>query len=244
MSNDNAFRELRFSPLQLVIVFLAILVLAIFVFLLGVSVGKKQTLVEAQARPAGAEKIMTAEAPNLIKPSETAPTTAPAAPPSGAKTEPDAAAGLTTKPEKAEPGAAALPETKTAVRPEPKPKAAEPKTTEAKPAEKTPGETKTEAKPATADAKLKTPPPASFNSAPYYVQIGAVETRAAADAFAKRVTGLGFSTVVLDPLAADKKPVYRVRVGPFPSKAEAADAQTALATALKKKPADFFLVKG
>ena len=55
--------------------------------------------------------------------------------------------------------------------------------------------------------------------------------------------GLGFAAVVLDPLATDKKPVFRVRVGPYPSKTDAADAQAALATALNKKPADFFLVK-
>lgn len=248
MSNDNAFRELRFSPLQLVIVFLAILVLAIFVFLLGISVGKKQTLVQvqAQARPVNIETSKAGGTTIPIKPGESATTTAAAE----TKTEPNAAAVTPlTKPDKVEPGATGTPETKTAAKPEPKAKPAESKPAEAKPtepkpAEKKPVETKTETKPAAADTKPKTPPPPSFKSAPYYVQIGAVENRAAADAYAKRVAGLGFPTLVLDPLATDKKPVFRVRVGPYPSKTEATDAQTTLAAALKKKPTDFFLVKG
>lgn len=213
MSNDNAFRELRFSPIQLVIVFLSILVLGIFVFLLGISVGKKQTLVQAQARPASVEKSKSDAVPSPIKVGEPATTTSPAE----TKTETDAAVKL----EKTAPEKAAPPGTKTTTIPEPKP--AESKPVETKPAEKKPA--------------------ADFKSAPYYVQIGAVENRAAADAYAKRVVGLGFSAVVLDPLATDKKPVFRVRVGPYPSKTEATDAQAALATALKKKTTDFFLVK-
>jgi cell division septation protein DedD len=226
MSNDNAFRELRFSPIQLVIVFLSILVLGIFVFLLGISVGKKQTLVQAQARPASVEKSKSDAVPSPIRVGEPATTTSPAE----TKAETDAAAAV--KLEKPAAEKTAPPETKKTTIPEPKP--AESKPVETKPAEN---------KPAAIEAKPKAPPAADFKSAPYYIQIGAVETRAAADAYAKRVTGLGFSTVVLDPLATDKKPVFRVRVGPYPSKAEATDAQAALATALKKKTTDFFLVK-
>jgi cell division protein FtsN len=226
MSNDNAFRELRFSPVQLVIVFLSILVLGIFVFLLGISVGKKQILVQAQARPVNVEKFPSNPVTSPIKVGEPAVTTAPAE----------------TKMEPA--GAAAAPETKTSAKPEPKTKPAESKPVEPKPAEKKTVEAKSETKPAAAEAKPKTPPAADFKSAPFYVQIGAVETRAAADAYAKRVVGLGFPVLILDPLATDKKPVFRVRVGPYPSKTEATDAQAALATALKKKTTDFFLVKG
>lgn len=211
MSNDNAFRELRFSPVQLVIVFLSILVLGIFVFLLGISVGKKQTLVQAQARPVNVEKSAPDSVKSPIKVGEPATKTATAE----MKTETDAAAAA--KPEKAAPEKAAPPETKTTAIPEPKP--------------------------AVIEAKPANPPAANFKSAPYYFQIGAVETRAAADAYAKRVTGLGFPTLILDPLATDKKPIFRVRVGPYPSKTEATDALAALATALKKKTTDFFLVK-
>jgi cell division protein FtsN len=216
MSNDNSFRELKFSPSQLVIVFLAILVLGVFVFLLGISVGKKQTQVLAQAGSAARPSVETLSEP--IKVGEFVTTTAPAV-------------------TKAETGEAAAPESKTGSAVE-----AKNKPTETKPAETKPVETKNAPKPAAAEAKPKPAAPA-YTSAPYYIQIGAVANRAAAEAYAKRVGGLGFPTLVLNPLASDSKPTFRIRVGPYPSKDEAADAQGKLATALKKKRTDFFLVK-
>jgi len=216
MSNDNAFRELKFSPGQLVIVFLAILVLGIFVFLLGISVGKKQTQIRAQAGPAAVESAKAVNISPPIKVGEYVTTTAPAE----TKTDPNAAAAAAgTKAGKPETNAAGAPETKVPEKPEPK------------------------VQPAAAESKPKAPPAPAYKSAPYYVQIGAVEGRPAAEAYAKKVTGLGFPTLVLDPFPTDKKPVFRVRVGPYPSKTEASDAQTELATALKKKKTDFFLVK-
>lgn len=217
MSNDNALRELKFSPSQLVVVFLAILVLGIFVFLLGISVGKKQTQVQAQAqaRPAGTEQPKVESLSPPIKTGAYATTTAPAE-------------------TKAAPNAAVPAEKKAEEKAEPKTKP-----TESRPAEPKP----TEPKSAPAESKTKATAAPAYTSAPFYVQIGAVENRPAAEAFAKRVTGLGFPTLVLDPFAGDKKPVFRVRVGPYPSKAEAANAQDELAAALKKKKTDFFLVK-
>lgn len=49
MSKNREVRELQFSSTQLIILFLAILVLGIFIFLLGVSVGKKQTRLTQEA---------------------------------------------------------------------------------------------------------------------------------------------------------------------------------------------------
>lgn len=49
MEKNKEFRELQFSSTQLVFVFLAILVLGVFIFLLGVSVGKKQGQLTAEA---------------------------------------------------------------------------------------------------------------------------------------------------------------------------------------------------
>ncbi len=228
MSNDNAFRELKFSPGQLVIVFVAILVLGVFVFLLGISVGKKQTVIRAQAGPAGVELAKAQEPAPPIKVGEYVTTTAPAE----AKADPNAArAGEGAKTEKA------------AEKPETKEKPAEAKPPEEKPAGTKAPETKPAPKPDQPKSKAETAAAPAYKSAPYYIQIGAVEGRAAAETYAKKVSGLGFPTLVLDPFATDKKPVYRVRVGPYPSKNEASDAQGELATALKKKKTDFFLVK-
>lgn len=47
MTIEKPFRELKFSSAHLIIVFLAILVLGVFIFLLGISVGKKQSQLTA-----------------------------------------------------------------------------------------------------------------------------------------------------------------------------------------------------
>jgi cell division septation protein DedD len=113
----------------------------------------------------------------------------------------------------------------------------------------------TDAKPASSSPKTAPPQPTAVNkpvagkpaansSGAFYVQIAAVDARGGAETFARKVEALGFSVLVLDPLAGDKRTVYRVRIGPYEAKAEAEAARTKLADALKKKKADFFLVKG
>jgi cell division septation protein DedD len=61
--------------------------------------------------------------------------------------------------------------------------------------------------------------PASRRSA-FTIQIAAVNTRAAADSIAKRVTKAGF-----DPAVATEKGLFKIRVGRYATRAE---AQTAL----------------
>lgn len=222
MTKDNAFRELKFSPPQLVIVFLAILVLGIFVFLLGISVGKKQPQLLAQAGRGSAPTTESVTAP-AVKPAEVTTSIAPEEPKPKLETAP--LAGQTPPPQaRAESQAAG-------------------------PAEKKPAPAGLEKKPAgikTAPEvkKPNAPPTPVVQNAPYYVQVSASEVKAAAAAYAKRIADLGYPTIVLDPFGTDKRPVYRVRVGPFESKQAATDEQGKLATALKKKKSDFFIVKG
>jgi cell division protein FtsN len=96
-------------------------------------------------------------------------------------------------------------------------------------------------KPAAPKPKTETP---VKPSGAFFVQVAAVDARTGAETFARKIETLGFSAVVLDPLAGDKRTVYRVRIGPFESKTQAEDARTKLAAALKKKKTDYFLVKG
>ncbi len=49
MSKTREIRELQFSSTQLIILFMAILILGVFIFLLGVSVGKKQSKLSLEA---------------------------------------------------------------------------------------------------------------------------------------------------------------------------------------------------
>jgi len=224
MTNEKQFRELKFTSTQLAIVFLAILAFGVCIFLLGISVGKKQTQLAAGAGGAPSVKTesLTQKSP---LPAETQPT-------------------VTTQPT---PGQAAPADTKTEAKP------AETKTddkagakvetkSEAKPptapAEKKPAEAKTE------PAKKEAKPAAARQEGIFYVQIGAVNDKEAADGFAQKVGKLGYPALVLMPLAQDKKPVYRIRIGPYESKQDAADAQDKIAADLKKKKTDFFVVKG
>jgi cell division septation protein DedD len=60
MSNKD-FREIQVSSTLLVVIFLGVLALGVFIFLLGVSVGKKQTAV------AGPTQIVTQQIPEPVK---------------------------------------------------------------------------------------------------------------------------------------------------------------------------------
>jgi cell division protein FtsN len=81
-------------------------------------------------------------------------------------------------------------------------------------------------------------------TATYYIQAGALDTRPKAEDFAQKIETLGFRAIVLNPLAGDRKTVYRVRVGPYETKETAETARLKLAEVLKRKATDFFLVKG
>jgi len=98
--------------------------------------------------------------------------------------------------------------------------------------------------PATTPVPPAASKPAVKSSGAFFVQVAALDARTNAETFARKIETLGFSAVVLDPLAGDKRMVYRVRIGPFETKAQAEDARTKLADALKKKKTDYFLIKG
>jgi cell division septation protein DedD len=226
------FRELQFSSAQLVVFFLAILVLGIFIFLLGVSVGKKQSQL-AQSAPSSSSSLKTEQLAQKTVLSETQ-----------AKAAQD------------------LPAQKEAALPEPKPgtsaglgiqkeapqaagskKEGAPATgaaTEAKTGKETPkeGEVKKTDKAATETTGVTT------KTAVYYVQVGAVKDKNAALAFVKKIEREGLEAFVIDPLASDKNAIYRIRLGPYETRAEAESVRVKLAAALKKKSTDYFIVKG
>jgi len=219
MTSEKQFREVKFSSTQLAGVFLAILILGIFIFLLGISVGKKQAQLSAEAgsKPALiAEKVGQKQAlPTESVTTTILPQPQQQAPPSEAKAE--------GKPEEKKEAAAA----------KEKPGEKKPATEDNKPAE----------------AKIE---PANKTAAPavkkqegiFYVQIGAVTDKESAEAFAQEVDSLGFPSIVMLPPPSDKRIIYRIRIGPYETLKEAQEAQTKIATALKKKKTDFFIVKG
>jgi cell division septation protein DedD len=223
-------RELQFSTHQMIGVFLGILALGIFVFLLGVSIGKKQTLLAAAGGAASGPKTETA-APKV-------PITGEAAP-GDIQKELDAHARSTipaASPAKTEPSPAPLesPTGKPAGKPADKPAD--------KPAVKTAADApdKTTAKP---EPGLKKPAPAE-TAGGWFVQVAAVADRPSASAFADKLQKDGYPAILVEPSAKDKKSIFRVRVGPFGTKGEADEAKNKLTEAMKKKKSDYFLVKG
>ncbi|HEX2695910.1 MAG TPA: SPOR domain-containing protein, partial [Acidobacteriota bacterium] len=85
----------------------------------------------------------------------------------------------------------------------------------------------------TKPAATKPAPPAT--SGTYYIQVGAFFDKVQATAFAAKFKSQGYGAVVLDPLPSDKKTVYRVRVGGYPTREQAARALAKLNAATAKK---------
>ncbi len=233
MSKNKEFRELQFSSTQLVFVFLAILVLGVFVFLLGVSVGKKQGQLTAEAA-----------IPGQLKAEKVAQKTPLAAEPGAADIQKELQSHERSKQEAAKLGS--KPEAKQATEspklglkkeaPSAKDQLAENK---AAAAVKKPAETKAKPeteKPAAKAAESK----AGFQ---FFIQAGAFADKVAAAAFGKKLESGGFPAFVLDPLPTDKKAVCRVRIGPFGTKEEAEASRIKLADFLKQKKTDFFIVR-
>jgi len=217
MTNEKQFRELKFTSTQLAIVFLAILAFGVCIFLLGISVGKKQTQLAAGS---GTSPVKTeALAQKSPLPADAQPTVT-IQPTQGQATPPQTKTEERPADKKADDKSGAKVDSKAEVKPP-------------APAEKKADEAKTPGKPA-----------AVKQEGIFYVQIGAVNDKEAAEGFAQKVEKLGYPTIVLMPLAKDKKPVYRIRIGPFESKQDAANAQEKIAADLKKKTTDFFVVKG
>jgi cell division septation protein DedD len=76
----------------------------------------------------------------------------------------------------------------------------------------------------------------------FYVQVGALAERQAAQETAQRFRRLGYPVVVLDPQTTDKKPVFRVRVGGFLTRDKAEEARAKLSSAAGKRT-DYFIVR-
>jgi cell division septation protein DedD len=218
-------RELQFSTQQMIGVFLGILALGVFVFLLGISIGKKQALLGAGAGPTPGVKTETA-----------VPRTPLSADAGRSDIQKELEAHTRVKdaaPAKASPSPAPLENptpTKPAENPAEKPATKAAVTVPDKPAEK--------------------PKPAASKAAPaeitggWFVQVAAAADRPAAAAFAEKLQKDGYPTLLIEPTAKDKKSIYRVRVGPFGTKNEAEASKNRLTEAMKKKKSDYFLVKG
>jgi cell division septation protein DedD len=209
--NTREFREIQVSSTLLVVIFLCVLILGVFIFLLGVSVGKKQTQISAATRVV-AQKIQEPESGQEgLKP----------APPA----EEQAKSGPSALTETGTEGASAQMAAKGEAAVKPPAKAAE------RPV------LKNEAKPPSARQS-----PAPSGSGLYYVQVATFNDRSAAEAEAERFRKKGYSAIIVNPLASDKKILYRVRLGGFATRGQATDLLARLNEAAKRKT-DYWIVK-
>jgi len=213
------FRELQVSSSLLVVIFLCVLVLGVFIFLLGVSIGKKQVQISAATQVVAQQIQEPAKDQPASTPAEQnqAKDKSPASPP---KTTP--ASGLSASQET---GSKMQAGGKTAS-PEPQ-----------KPAAK--GGAGTAAK---TPAKTASKQAASPATGLFFIQVAAFTDRTQAAAEVDKFKKRGYPVVIADPKPTDAKTWYRVRVGGYPTREKAAEILTELNEAAKKKT-DFRIVK-
>ena len=214
------FREIQVSSSLLVVIFLGVLALGVFIFLLGVSVGKKQVLV------ASGTKTVAQQIQELPKEQ---PALKPEASGTGDTAQPDTSAGAPLKP------------APTAADTGAKPASAEVKPADAalKPPAKS-GNVKPAPNTETSSPPAKTA--ASSGKGLYYVQVAAFKEKAMAVAEADKYKKRGYTAVVTTPLPTDKTPWYRVRLGGFGTRDKAVELLGKLGEGAKKKP-DYVIVK-
>jgi len=236
MNRSKEPRELQFTSGQLVVVFVLIIALGAFIFILGVSVGKKQArLAEGPVSPSktSVEKVARQAKPaGEPKPSAAAEAPSQASRPS---TSGEKAAKSDIQQEIA--SFQAQQKTPKATAQETKPK---PATSEAKIPPKSPApEIKTQPKSPAASSNAKIQPKTAVSSL-CYIQVTAATQKTEAIRVAESIKALGFPAVVLDPLPTDRTPYYRVRVGGYPTEQDRSLAADRLAVALNKKTSDFY----
>jgi len=196
---NKEFREIQVSSTLLVVIFLGVLALGVFIFLLGVSVGKKQTAVAAPTQ------IVTQQIPEPVKEQPVKPTAAETAAGDAGAAAPDTAPPAPS---------ASLASSKV----QPKETPADHGTSAAK----TPTGTK------------KAPAAGPARAGLYFVQVAAFTERAQAQALADKFKAQGYSTA-LSTRTTSTKTWYRVRLGGFKTRDQAASLLDKLNAAAGKK---------
>ena len=205
-TQEDSFREIQLSGKQLVFLAMAIVVILVGTFLMGLQVGRgvlaARGLPGSESTTAAANSEPPPPPPAASQGSTTSPATA------GEKLSYAERLGASepAAEQLKKPGAPALSET-------PTPKAESPAPAPA------PAPT-----PAAPPAAAATSAPAAASTEPagpgFAIQLAALREREEADAIVKRLAGKGYPAYVVAP-AKGAPPVYRVRVGKFKERREA-----------------------
>lgn len=214
-TQDDAFREIQLNGKQLVFMGMAVVVIAVAIFLMGVQVGRGVRGERGLAEGADVIAATTTEAepplppPSVNQSSTATPVTA------GEKlsyaerlTGNTDGEALKKDPEPAPPAEAPTPKSETPAAAPPAPPAPAPAPPKAAPVP---------AAAAAAAAPALTNDPAGNG---YAIQVAALRERSEADTIVRRLAGKGYPAYVLAP-AKGAPSVYRVRVGKFKERREA-----------------------
>lgn len=211
-TSDDGFHEIQLDGKQLVFLFMAVTVVSVVIFLLGVLVGRN-VRGEALAADPLAAPARTAEAAGAPPPP---PAVSNPGTPSATANEPlSYPQRLGSGAQPRESLSSAPPRTEAT--PAPSPPAATARSTPANPPTPTAAVTPAATPPA---APAAVPAASEPKGAGYAIQLAALGKRDEADAIARRLTGKGYAAYVMAP-EAGAPAMFRVRVGKFKERREA-----------------------
>ena len=207
-THDDSFREIQLSGKQLVFLFMAVVVILVGTFLMGLQVGRG--VLAAKGAPGAEGTVAASESEPPPPPSSASPGTTASPVTAGEKLSYAERLG-SSEPAKEQLRAEAPPE----AAPTPKADEPEPAPTPAPPA---PAAKSTPAAASTAAAA--TPAASEPAGAGFAIQVAALREKDEADTIVKRLAGKGYPAYVVSP-AKGAPSVFRVRVGKFKERREA-----------------------
>jgi cell division protein FtsN len=73
--------------------------------------------------------------------------------------------------------------------------------------------------------------------------LAAFEEKKEAEDYTIEIKAAGFPLIILNPLATDKKPWYRVRIGGYATKEDAEQAVARLKSVVNKRKLDYWITR-
>ena len=228
---DDGFHEIQLSGKQLVFLFMLASSLAVAIFLCGVQVGRNVRSDRAAVTDASdtlASTTATADPPPASTPSQPVASSSgpPAAEPPAPAAEPDDELSYAKRLQAESAPAEKL-----------KPPSAEPPASKTQQAVKTQEPPKAQPTPRPAEPTKASPAAVASTgrAGQWIVQVISLQDRAAAEKFAKRLSGKGYPSFVLDPSPGAPR-IFRVQVGGYTDKNDAEQAARRLEKDEQLKP--------
>ncbi len=207
-TQDDSFREIQLSGKQLVFLFMAVVVILVGTFLMGLQVGRG--VLAVKGAPSADGTVVAAETEPPPPPSSASPGTSTSPATAGEKLSYAERLG-SAEPAKENLKAEAVPDAPPAPKEEAPPSAPAP----------APAAAKSAPAPSASTAAASTAAVASEPAgAGFAIQIAALQKKEEADTIVRRLAGKGYAAYVVSPTKGQPS-VFRVRVGKFKERREA-----------------------